>query len=429
MRNLKHTIIAIAAFVMVGTLSCVQISSNSAKKQDRDMKLATANKAENITIASAEGELGTIAVALTNDENEVAAAEAAQIPELPEDVSEQQVAEKSYLTLGYANVTGSVEIKEDPNEEAKTTGKMSGADQVEILESTDGWYKISDNGQIGYVESEQVTLDKSEAKESALQYDHYKKANVTAENGLVVRSSGSSDANVAGTLNDGDNLIVVDSDGDYIKVLYGDDYKEGYVINTGLETTGEWVEKSDVHSEIKRLAAEKAEAARQEEIARQNAARAASSYSTTNGTSASTAAQAAQAVTESAGSVVTTGSGRGQAIVNTAMKYLGTPYRWGGTSPGGFDCSGLVQYVCRANGISVPRVAASQRGAGRYVSRENLQPGDLVFFSNGGGISHVGIYAGNGNMVHAPHTGDVVKVASINSSYRISHYAGAVRVW
>ncbi|MBQ3425949.1 MAG: C40 family peptidase [Clostridia bacterium] len=429
MRNLKHTIIAIAAFVMVGTLSCVQITSNSAKKQERDMKLTTANKAENITIASAEGELGTIAVALTNDENEVAAAEAAQTPELPEDVSEQEIAEKSYLTLGYANVTGSVEIKEDPNEEAKTTGKMSGADQVEILESTDGWYKISDNGQIGYVESEQVTLDKSEAKESALQYDHYKKANVTAENGLVVRSSGSSDANVEGTVNDGDNLIVVDSDGDYIKVLYGADYKEGYVINTGLETTGEWVEKSDVHSEIKRVAAEKAEAARQEEIARQNAARAASSYSTTNGTSASTAAQAAQAATESAGSVVTSGSGKGQAIVNTAMKYLGTPYRWGGTSPGGFDCSGLVQYVCRANGISVPRVAASQRGAGRYVSRENLQPGDLVFFSNGGGISHVGIYAGNGNMVHAPHTGDVVKVASINSSYRISHYAGAVRVW
>ena len=419
MRNLKHTIIAIAAFVMVGTLSCVQISSNSAKKQERDMRITTANRAENITIASAEGELGTIAVAMTNDEEEVAAAEAAQAPELPEDVSEQQVVEKSYLPLGYAKVTGSVEIKEEPNEEAATAGKMSGADQVEILESTDGWYKISDNGQIGYVESDKVTLDKSQAQESALQYDHYKKANVTAANGLVVRTSGSSDANAAGTVNDGDNLIVVDSEGDYIKVLYGDDYKEGYVINTGLETTGEWVEKSDVHTEIKRIAAEKAEAARREEIARQNAARAASSYSTTNGGAASAAA----------GSVVTSGSGKGQAIVNTAMRYLGTPYRWGGTSPGGFDCSGLVQYVCRANGISVPRVAASQRGAGRYVSRENLQPGDLVFFSNGGGISHVGIYAGNGNMIHAPHTGDVVKVASINSSYRVSHYAGAVRVW
>ena len=111
------------------------------------------------------------------------------------------------------------------------------------------------------------------------------------------------------------------------------------------------------------------------------------------------------------------------------MQYLGVPYVWGGTSPSGFDCSGLVQYVCRQNGISVPRVAASQRGAGTYVSRENLQPGDLVFFSNGGGISHVGIYVGNGNMIHAPQTGDVVKISSIETSYRISHYAGAVRVW
>ena len=151
MRNLKHTIIAIAAFVMVGTLSCVQITSSSHKKQARDMRITTANKAENITITSAEGELGTIAVAMTNSDEEVAAAEAALSPKVSEDVSEQAVAEKSYLTLGYAKVTGSVEIKTAPNDESETAGKMKGADQVEILESTDGWYKISDKGQIGYV--------------------------------------------------------------------------------------------------------------------------------------------------------------------------------------------------------------------------------------------------------------------------------------
>lgn len=426
MRNLKHTIIAIAAFVMVGSLSYAQISQASAKKQERDMKITTANNAQSITIS--KGETGTIAVAMTNTEEEVAAAQAAQNPVTASEASFQDIAEKSYLTLGYAKVTGSVELKSEPNADAEATGKMSGADQVEILESTDGWYKVLDDGQVGYVQSSQVTLDKSQAEESALQYDHYKKANVTAENGLVVRTSNSSDASSVGTVNDGDDLIVVDAEGDYIKVLYGDEYTEGYVINTGIETTGEWVEKNDVHSEIKRIAAEKAEAARREEIARQNAARASAAYSTSNGGAAASAAQPA-ASSQAAASVVTSGSGRGQALVNTAMRYLGTPYRWGGTSPSGFDCSGLVQYVCRANGISVPRVAASQRGAGTYISRENLQPGDLVFFSNGGGISHVGIYAGNGNMVHAPHTGDVVKVASINSSYRVSHYAGAVRVW
>ena len=88
-----------------------------------------------------------------------------------------------------------------------------------------------------------------------------------------------------------------------------------------------------------------------------------------------------------------------------------------------------MQYVCRQNGISLPRVAASQRNAGKYVSRANLQPGDLVFFGKGGRITHVGMYVGNGNMIHAPQTGDVVKISSINSSYRVASYAGAVRVW
>ena len=110
------------------------------------------------------------------------------------------------------------------------------------------------------------------------------------------------------------------------------------------------------------------------------------------------------------------------------MQYLGVPYVWGGTSPSGFDCSGLVQYVCKKNGISVSRTAAAQAGNGTYVSRNNLQPGDLVFFGKGN-IHHVGIYIGNGQMIHAPQTGDVVKISSIETAYRINSYAGATRVW
>jgi len=101
-------------------------------------------------------------------------------------------------------------------------------------------------------------------------------------------------------------------------------------------------------------------------------------------------------------------------VVGIAMRYLGTPYVWGGSSPSGFDCSGFVAYVYAQVGVSLPHYTGAQWNVGVPVSRSDLEPGDLVFFD---GLGHVGIYIGGNEFIHAPHTGDVVKISSITGSY------------
>ena len=111
-------------------------------------------------------------------------------------------------------------------------------------------------------------------------------------------------------------------------------------------------------------------------------------------------------------------------VVGVAMRYLGVPYVWGGASPSGFDCSGLVMYAYSQVGVSLPHSSYAQYGYGSPVSRSELEPGDLVFFD---GLGHVGIYVGGGNFIHAPHTGDVVKISSLSGWYAAT-YVGARRL-
>ncbi|MGH3133358.1 MAG: NlpC/P60 family protein [Gaiellaceae bacterium] len=117
---------------------------------------------------------------------------------------------------------------------------------------------------------------------------------------------------------------------------------------------------------------------------------------------------------------------RASQVISIAIQYLGTPYVWGGSSPSqGFDCSGFTSYVFAQIGVSLPHHAASQYNYGVPVSRDDLQPADLVFFN---GLGHMGMYIGGGQFIHAPHTGDVVKISSLSDSWYAATWYGARRL-
>jgi cell wall-associated NlpC family hydrolase len=187
------------------------------------------------------------------------------------------------------------------------------------------------------------------------------------------------------------------------------------------EAAAEAARQAKLRAEARaRLAAEARAEKAQEAAAAAAAAAAARTATVPTTTSAPTTSAANPTTTTTVAPVTTTiappvpvvpaGPGHPQAAT-IALRYLGIPYLWGGASPAtGFDCSGLVMYVYAQLGIELPHYAAAQYQLGTSVDRSQLQPGDLVFFD---ALDHVGIYIGNGQFVHAPQTGDVVKITAL----------------
>jgi cell wall-associated NlpC family hydrolase len=171
---------------------------------------------------------------------------------------------------------------------------------------------------------------------------------------------------------------------------------------------------STIRDQIREIRAR--ERARQLSLARQARARISGQYLAPD---AGIAAEAAAALAGTAP------PSRYGGVVGIAMQYLGIPYRWGGSSPSGFDCSGFVMYVYAQMGVSLPHNAAMQYGYGVPVSKADLQPGDLVFFD---GLGHNGIYIGAAQFIHSPHTGDVVKISSLDDAWYSARWYGAKRL-
>ncbi|MBO4779838.1 MAG: C40 family peptidase [Selenomonadaceae bacterium] len=119
---------------------------------------------------------------------------------------------------------------------------------------------------------------------------------------------------------------------------------------------------------------------------------------------------------------------QGNSIVATAKTFMGVPYVFGGTTPKGFDCSGLVQYVFKLNGVNIPRLADEQYNLGKSATRSQLVAGDLVFFdTEGGGITHCGIYVGGGNFLHASSSRGV-RIDSLDNEYWKPRFVGAKKI-
>jgi peptidoglycan DL-endopeptidase CwlO len=197
--------------------------------------------------------------------------------------------------------------------------------------------------------------------------------------------------------------------------------------------------RGEIATLIQQKRAAEAAAARQRALAAQQALAAARTQQQATAEAASIGVSAGQSATPAAPATSSAAPAPAQPAVNVAapassvgaraasiaLSKLGSPYVWGAAGPSTFDCSGLVVWAYGQLGVSLPHYTGSLWGSGTHISSSQLEPGDLVFFH---GLSHVGIYVGGGNFVHAPHTGDVVRVSSLSESWYASGFDGAVRI-
>ena len=441
MRNLKHTIVALFAVSLVGSLAAhqaVNFSQVTATKLTQEARVISTAPA--ILPGDGEGETENFAL-FSNDFLTFAGKDA------------------FILT----NDGGNINLRAAADTESTILDVLDVGTPIKILSCDRDWFQVETDGYKGYVKAEFVTLDYSEVKKVLL-------ASVMYQNGTVNVSSnvhGLADSNslILDLVGAGSKVTILETtDNGWHKVYFGDNYDIGYVSADNI-TIGDMVNRAEVNAKRSvriSAVAKKAKITTKDSAVLVKLLPSAESETLTslaNGASCkiisggsnwtkiivsatneigyvktANVKQVTETKTSSSAksgktkSVAVSGSASGSALVAQASKYIGTRYVYGGTSPSGFDCSGLVQYSLRKLGVSISRSSSSQYGYGTAVSKANLQPGDLVFFSRGKGISHVAIYAGNGQVIHAPRAGKRVCYQSLASLSGSLKYVGAKRV-
>lgn len=326
-----------------------------------------------------------------------------------------------YANLGISIADNYVNIRVKPNTDSKIVGKLYKGCATDILATKGDWVKIKSGDVKGYINKEFLAIG-SEAEKLVDKYaDKY--ATVNTET-LFVREKPGTDKTIVTMVPQGETYYISKEFNKWAKIEI-DQGEDGFVSKDFITINVKFKYAISIKEEMAKIAAEKAakkaEADRLEELAKEKEAQRQSSNqqshqsSSSNSGSSNSGSSNSGSSNNSSGS--SSGSGNGQAIANYALNFVGNPYVWGGTSlTNGADCSGFVYSVYSHFGYSIPRDSRSQAaGAGYEVSVSNIQPGDLIYYTNSSGsVNHVAMYIGNGKVVNASNERDGIKISQYN---------------
>ena len=393
-----------------------------------DQLEATAKNNSSVTKAAAETKAAASAASKTKAETKSqtssgakAETKAAAPKETKAAASKTKAVSSSYDNIAVSKVSGSVNIRTEANTTSSVTGKIYNDCAATILDTVEGeggkWYKIQSGSVTGYIKSEYfVTGQKAETKAKEVGKTYGTVVDTTS---LRLRENPDLTSKTLTLLSEGAQYSVVGQEGDFLKVSVDTDL-EGYVFKDYMKTSVEFnkavsveEEKAKEDDEAKRKeeadkAIKELEAAKKAEskAAQTKAETTASKKETAAAKAETTAVPKAETQKETAKETVETASRT--ALVAYAQQFLGNPYVYGGTSlTKGADCSGFVMSVFSHFGISTGRSSRDQAARGKTIPVSEVKPGDLLFYASGSYINHVGIYVGNGKVIHSstPATG------------------------